>query len=66
MDPEEEISIGRTLMLLGLVWIFAGFVIGSAFWDIEVAVGLTLGGILPLITGIGIFRRGKRKVSNTD
>jgi len=53
-------------MAFGAVWILAGFSVGTIFWDHSTGLGLALGGILPLFLGIGIFRRSKRKASNTD
>ncbi len=66
MDLNEQLSLGRTLMAFGAVWILAGFSVGTIFWDHSTGLGLALGGILPLFLGIGIFRRSKRKASNTD
>jgi len=63
MDVEDQVSLGKTLMGLGVFWIVLGFSIGSAFWDHRTGLGLALGGILPLFTGIGVFRHGRKKDS---
>jgi len=61
MDVDKTKSVSNTLILLGTVWITVGLLPGTLFLGRELGLGIAVGGILPLVLGIGLYSKTRQK-----